>query len=318
MAETYEDYGDYSEELLYQEKSKLGKFFSFRTLKKILKWLFVFLVILVYGLLFFRLCTGGPPKALSRMVWTEKTLAAYTAAGGNLAVYSQEPVEHVAQDGYFGIYDILYIPEAKQLELTVRYNNSSTDKLRETLVEKETEARRTAIRDRLKAENEELSGSALSSLVEAELEKSLADDPITIALSETPFVFLLRDDFGRVYTSYAYLSGERTVYQYLRIVFEDVDLFGGAKTPAVHEYPAPQVDVPAYLYKGANAGNGEAVSYLYLDMYYEKDINFYGESFAYPLLVYRSASELTPYDYKKEVASTATEGLVYVDLLSGT
>ncbi len=314
MAENYNDYGDYSEELVYQSKSTLRKFFSWRTLKRVLKVLFLLLILFVYAILFFRLCSGSPPKSLTRLIWTESMLTAYAQAGEDFIVYSQEPAEHIAQDGYFGVYDIRYIPATEELQLTVRYNNSSTEKLEEELTEKETEARRAAIETRLREENPNMSGSELSSLVEAELTSELEENPIVIQLSEQPFLFILRDNYGRVYTSYSYISDEKTVYQYLRLSFEGVDLFGGETWSPSHEYPGPDVENPSDIYKGANAAQGDAITHLYLDMYYENDVNFNSETFAYPLLVYRSTSELERYDYSGELTSTVTEGLIHIDV----
>ena len=314
MAENYNDYGDYSEELVYQSKSTLRKFFSWRTLKRILKVLFLLLILFVYAILFFRLCSGSPPKSLTRLIWTESMLTAYAQAGEDFIVYSQEPAEHIAQDGYFGVYDIRYIPATEELQLTVRYNNSSTEKLEEELTEKETEARRAAIETRLREENPDMPGSELSSLVEAELTSELEENPIVIQLSEQPFLFILRDNYGRVYTSYSYISDEKTVYQYLRLSFEGVDLFGGETWSPSHEYPGPDVENPSDIYKGANAAQGDAITHLYLDMYYENDVNFNSETFAYPLLVYRSTSELERYDYSGELTSTVTEGLIHIDV----
>ena len=314
MAENYNDYGDYSEELVYQSKSTLRKFFSWRTLKRVLKVLFLLLILFVYATLFFRLCSGSPPKSLTRLIWTESMLTAYAQAGEDFIVYSQEPAEHIAQDGYFGVYDIRYIPATEELQLTVRYNNSSTEKLEEELTEKETETRRAAIETRLREENPDMSGSELSSLVEAELTSELEENPIVIQLSEQPFLFILRDNYGRVYTSYSYISDEKTVYQYLRLSFEGVDLFGGETWSPSHEYPGPDVENPSDIYKGANAAQGDAITHLYLDMYYENDVNFNSETFAYPLLVYRSTSELERYDYSGELTSTVTEGLIHIDV----
>lgn len=314
LAENYNDYGDYSEELVYQSKSKLGKFFSFRTLKRILKALFALLILFVYGILFFRLCTGSPPKSLSKLIWTEKMVEAYTASGGNLTVYSQEPVENVARDGYFGIYDIRYIPQTKEIQLTIRYNNSVKEKLYDELYEEETEKRRAEIQTKLKEENPDASDAVLAPLIEAELESNLQQNPIAIELSEQPFSFILRDNYGNVYTSYQYLSDEKTVYQYLRVSFDGVDLFGGKQQPPSHEYPSPDTENPVYIYKGANKAQSSEITYLYLDMYYENDVNFNSETFAYPLLVYKSTSELKNYPYTKEFSSTVTEGLTYVNV----
>ena len=135
-----------------------------------------------------------------------------------------------------------------------------------------------------------------------------------IQLSEQPFLFILRDNYGRVYTSYSYISDEKTVYQYLRLSFEGVDLFGGETWSPSHEYPGPDVENPSDIYKGANAAQGDAITHLYLDMYYENDVNFNSETFAYPLLVYRSTSELERYDYSGELTSTVTEGLIHIDV----
>lgn len=314
LAENYNDYGDYSEELVYQSKSKLGKFFSWRTLKTILKTLVVLLILLVYGILFFRLCSGNPPKSLTKLIWTDSMLTAYTASGGNLLVYSQEPAEHVAEDGYFGVYDIRYIPATEELQLTIRYNNSSKEKLEEELYEKETTARRAAIEARLKEENPGVPDATLAPLIEAELEGELQENPIVISLSDQPFVFILRDNYGKVYSSYSYITDEKTVYQYLRVSFEGVDLFGDGKEAPSHEYPAPDVENPADIYKGANAAQSSEITHLYLDMYYENDVNFNSETFAYPLLVYRSTSELEPYNYSKELSSVVTAGLTHIDV----
>lgn len=314
MAENYNDYGDYSEELVYQSKSKIGKFFSWRTLKTLLKAIGLLLILFVYGILFFRLCSGKPPKSLSKLIWTEKMLAAYAESGDSMTVYSQEPTEHVAQDGYFGVYDIRYIPMTNELQLTIRYNNSSKDKLYDELYAKETEARKNNILARLKEENPDASNTALSSLVEAEYEASLEEEPIEIILSEQPFIFILRDNYGKVYTSYCYLSAEKNVYQYLHVVFEDVNLFGNEKGTPTHEYPTPEINNPSDIYKGANAAKGNEITYLYLDMYYENDVNFNSETFAYPLLIYRSTAELENYRYTKEISSVVTAGLTYIDV----
>lgn len=314
MAENYNDYGDYSEELVYQSKSKIGKIFSWRTLKTIFKTLGILLILFVYAVLFFRLCSGNPPKKLSKLIWTEKMLAAYTESDGSMMIYSQEPVEHVADDGYFGIYDIRYIPMTHELQLTVRYNNSTKDKLYNELYEKEAEVRKNEILARIKEENPDASQSELSSLVDTEYEASIKENPIEIDLSEQPFVFILRDNYGKVYTSYSYLSDEKNVYQFLRIVFENVDLFGGEKAAPSHDYPTPAAACPSDLYKGANEAKGNEITHLYLDMYYENDVNFNSETFAYPLLVYRSTSELENYRYTKELSSVVTEGLSRIDV----
>ncbi|MBQ9747435.1 MAG: hypothetical protein IJV98_01500 [Clostridia bacterium] len=308
MAETWEDYGNMTEEEIYQRKSLFGKIFSLRSIKKFLKYLMYLLVLIVYGLLFFRLCTGKPPKELSEILWTASVHHAYTEHGGALAVYEQEPVESIADDGYFSISDICYIPEAGSFQLTVRYNNSSIEALEQSLITKRTAERRSA----LKAEHPEWTADK----IEAALEESLVSDPIVVEdLGKLPFVFVLRDDYGNVYGEYQYVHDSKTVYQYMRIAYENVYLFGdGTQDASKKDYPTPTAPMPAYLYKGAHASRGGEVNYLYMDMYYINDADVYSETFAYPLQVYTRTSELTKASLPDEIPSAPVSGLTHIDL----
>ena len=310
MAETWEDFGELAKEERYQAKSKLGKIFSFRTLKKCLKLLMYILVLVVYGLLFFRLCTGKPPKTLSEILWTESVYNAYEENGEKFLVYEQEPIESMAKDGYFGISDIRYIPSAKSFQLTVRYNNSSIEALEKSLIQKETAKRRADIM----AENPGIAEAAL----EEKLSASLTEDPIVIDdLGALPFVFVLRDDYGNVYSEYSYIHDSKTVYQYMRISYENVALFGSGEQIAPEKnYPTPDASMPGYIYKGANESDGKEVHYLYLDMYYANDVDVYSETFAYPLQVYTETSDLTHYEYEDEIKSAPVSDLTVVNIPS--
>ncbi len=320
MAETWEDFGELAKEERYQRKSTLGKIFSFRTLKKILKLTMYLLVFLVYGLLFFRLCTGKPPKALSEMLWTESVHEAYTASGNDLIVYEQEPIESIAKDGYFSVSDIRYIPEAETFQLTVRYNNSSIEALKKHLYDKEMNRRREAIKEtypELKELGKETTAyKEIMAKVEKELADAVAADPIVIDdLGDTPFVFVLRDDYGNVYSEYSYIHDAKTVYQYMRISYENVPIFGaGTQEAPEKQYPTPNASLPAYIYKGPHASKGGELHYLYMDMYYKNDADVYSETFAYPLQVYTQTSELLRYDYKSEVESAPQTGLTKVNI----
>ena len=308
MAETWEDFGELAKEERYQAKSKLGKIFSFRTLKKCLKLLMYILVLVVYGLLFFRLCTGKPPKTLSEILWTESVYNAYEENGEKFLVYEQEPIESMAKDGYFGISDIRYIPSAKSFQLTVRYNNSSIEALEKSLIQKETAKRRADIM----AENPGIAEAAL----EEKLSASLAEDPIVIDdLGALPFVFVLRDDYGNVYSEYSYIHDSKTVYQYMRISYENIALFGSGEQLAPEKnYPTPDVSMPGYIYKGTHESDGKEVHYLYLDMYYANDVDVYSETFAYPLQVYTETSDLIRYDFSDEIKSAPVSDLTVVHI----
>ncbi|MBQ8496739.1 MAG: hypothetical protein IJ489_04690 [Clostridia bacterium] len=315
MSEYYNNDENYEEELIYREKSTIDKIFSMRTLKTIVKGIMWVLVVIVYGMIFFRLCTGKPPKSISGLLWTSDTYAAYEKYGDELKIYSHEPVENIAEDGVSGIYDVVYIPAAKTLQMTVRYNKN----LAEEYYENQIEARRNAIEDSvIKSEGYERANLAnltseererFNALIEERLAKSLEEDPINVSDSEYPFVFVLRDNYGNVYAKYEYLSDTKTLYHYQRLSFSGIDLFGEEQTAPKNAYPSPEAADPAYIYKGAHASESNAVTYLYLDMYYEKEIDVNGEAFSYPLQVYTSEVELELYGFSKEIPTGLTEGL---------
>ena len=254
MSEYYSNADNYEEELIYRDKSTIEKIFSMRTLKTILKSIMWVLVVIVYGMIFFRLCTGKPPKSVSGILWTEDALAAYEQYGNDILIYSHEPVEHIAEDGVSGIYDIVYIPAAKTLQMTVRYNKN----LAEDYYDNQVQKRRDAIEDdviksegydrtqlsALSAEQRE----AYNALIEERLAASLAKDPIKVSDSQYPFVFVLRDNYNNVYATYEYVEDVKTLYRYQRLSFEGVDLFGSGQVMPETNYPSPEASYPAYIF----------------------------------------------------------------------
>ncbi len=318
MSEYYSNAENYEEELIYQEKSTIDKIFSVRTLKTIIKSIMWVLVVLVYGMIFFRLCTGKPPKSVSGILWTDGALAAYEEYGDNLLIYSHEPVENIAEDGVSGIYDIIYIPAAKTLQMTVRYNKN----LAEDYYENQVQKRRDEIEDEvIKSEGydrTQLSSltaeqrEAYNALIEARLAESLEADPINVSDSQYPFVFVLRDNYGNVYATYEYVADVKTLYCYQRLSFEGVDLFGVGQYMPETDYPSPEVSDPSYIFKGSHASESNEITYLYLDMYYEKEVDVYGEAFSYPLQVYVSDVELEIYDFSKELPDGAVDGITKI------
>lgn len=318
MSEYYSNADNYEEELIYQEKTRMEKIFSMRTVKTILKSIMWVLVVLVYGMIFFRLCTGKPPKSVSGILWTDDALAVYEEYGDNLLIYSHEPVENIAEDGVSGIYDIIYIPASKTLQMTVRYNKNLAEDYYENQVQKRRDAIEDAVikeegydRTQLSTLSEE-QRERYNALIEERLTASLAEDPINVSDSQYPFVFVLRDNYGKVYTTYEYVADVKTLYRYQRLSFEGVDLFGVGQFMPETEYPSPEASDPAYIFKGPHASESNEITYLYLDMYYEKDVDIYAEAFSYPLQVYVSDVELEVYDFSKELPNGAVEGITKV------
>ncbi len=97
-------------------------------IKTVVKSLFIALIIFIYGFFALRLCTSNPKTDI---LITKTTHDAYIADKDNFVMYTQNPQifidEHDSkqQTGYnLAIFNIVYIPQAKQLQVTVRYNKS--------------------------------------------------------------------------------------------------------------------------------------------------------------------------------------------------
>ena len=202
--------------------------------------------------------------------------------------------------------------------MTVRYNKT----LSEDYYENELQKRRDEIEDSV-IKSEGYDRTQLSTLtdeqrqkynalIEEKLAASLEENPIEVSDSQYPFVFVLRDNYGKVYNTYEYIADTKTLYYYQRLSFEGIDLFGDGQVSPETLYPSPKPENPAYIFKGPHASESNAITYLYLDMYYEKEVNVEAEPFAYPLQVYVSDVELEPYDFSKELPDGLSEGMTKV------
>ena len=104
------------EENVYREPTRAKK-----TVKIVLRILFIALGISVYGIFLIRSCLRNPEK---HILYTKELRAAEESGG--VTVYTQKPYDSINEneDGtfQFSIHDIYYIPETKQLQVTVRYN----------------------------------------------------------------------------------------------------------------------------------------------------------------------------------------------------
>ncbi len=117
----------------YGIKPELPK--PLKIIKFILKVFFLSLIIFIYGFFILRICTSDPDRDV---IWTDKTLEAYESDKENFVIYTQEPQVFIdehdeqTQTGFnLSVFHISYIPSAKQLQVTVRYNQSALPKLQE-------------------------------------------------------------------------------------------------------------------------------------------------------------------------------------------
>ncbi|MBO4355430.1 MAG: hypothetical protein J5850_01065 [Clostridia bacterium] len=208
----------------------------------ILKWAAIAIIVLVIGLLFFRIFIKNDPAQAKQFVWTKETVEAYNADKDSFKVYSYEltsynkPIgvkdengvqeyerityNNITTDGTFSFNNLVYVPSSKELQITVRYNRKAVESLKETLM-----------------------------LTEVDKE---------------PFFFALEDLNGNYYSSYYFTSFSRFTYEYRRLVFKDVDLSN--------------------------------VDMLYLNVYYNKNVNLSSPLRFYPGKKYQVTLSMPIYD----------------------
>ena len=95
-------------------------------IKRIIKW-FVAIACLA---LIWRVLFAGSEITLDEFIPTKTTAAAYTDSG-DLKILTNEVAEEISEGGYFSAYGFFYSPETKELQVTVRYNNSTLDRLKD-------------------------------------------------------------------------------------------------------------------------------------------------------------------------------------------
>jgi hypothetical protein len=318
LAEDFNDFGSYRRQLEdeeFQSRSVIRKIFSFRALKFAVKWFFYALIFMVFALLIWRIFSSKLPKAASKLIWTENMYSAYQEYGDDLLIYTQDVGKAYDKDGKFSPHALYYIPAAKEMQLTIRYNKSTLDKLAQELTDAAMEKMANELTEQARTE---LGGAFTDKdIVTPDTlgDRFTEDDVITAEeLPQMPFAFKLRDNFGNIYTEYSYTTFTKDRYVYVRISFYDVDVFNIKKSSPTLNLPTPEVSNPDYIYKGAFAAEylKSPVETIYIDSYYAGDA--LNEAFAEPITIYRSARDTTVYSYDKPKG--VTEGLISVDSIA--
>ena len=102
---------------------------------RLVRLLFVLLIIAVWALLMWRIfISSKPPKEMDRLSPNAALSAAYSANGGQLSPYTQEQSTVTRGEnnyGYFGVTRAVFVPEAGQVQVTFRYNNSTLKAVQE-------------------------------------------------------------------------------------------------------------------------------------------------------------------------------------------
>ena len=136
-------------------------------------------------------------------------------------------------------------------------------------------------------------------------------------ISDTPFVFVLEDNNGNLYTSYNSVKFKRTLYQYERVSFHIPNmLVSELKLNELINYPTPEIDNYVYIYKGPMVGvpGDDLITKIYFSAYYEKDVNFDSAPFTSGIVVYSNTTEMSRYDYKNELNGGVSDNIKQVNV----
>lgn len=142
---------DYEKE--YEEYTETGMSHGRLVFKKCLKYAFRALVVGVIALIFWRIFfSGSVPKSMKQLIVTDSLYQAYEEKGENLLLYTQEYDPVNMEDttaGYFWVSDTVFIPEANQVQVVIRYNNSTLKHIAEdfSLTEEEMPSREDDVLD---------------------------------------------------------------------------------------------------------------------------------------------------------------------------
>lgn len=179
-----------------------GRLTPWRILKGVIRFLFLALVAAIVVFFGWRTVSHNTdPDEMTVLVPNEALRAAYAEHGDELELYRQEQGSYTRADrneGYFFIRQAVFIPQAEQVQILFRYNNSTIAALTEDYALTETPDR---------AEH-------------------LYDLSIVIKKDLTPDIY---DDFDEegCYTLERYYpslenSGTRNVYNYRKAVFDGI------------------------------------------------------------------------------------------------
>ena len=103
-----------------------------RIIGRVLKITMGLLVLSVCLILLFRICSSGDPKSVDVLIPNEELCRLYEEKGDKVLLrYQNQPSitrgEH--NSGYFSVTQYVFIPEADQVQLVFRYNNSTLEHL---------------------------------------------------------------------------------------------------------------------------------------------------------------------------------------------
>lgn len=166
---------------------KKKKITAGKVIKITFKTIVLGISLFIYGFFMLRLCTMDAPEDMQKILWNDVNRAAYAADPAGFEAFDQEPDSFINPEGTFWVSDIVHLPDAKQLQVTVKFNNSTRDHLKARLID-----------------------------------QKIVDDGY--AVPEEPFDYTLIDNNGTRYHPSAVTTATKQNYNFRRFIFENVDM----------------------------------------------------------------------------------------------
>lgn len=107
---------------------------AFRISGKIIKYFFILLVVAINAFLLWRIFSSNDPKSMKELSPNEALAAAYEKDGDLVGMFSQEQRSITSGEENYGLFAVsktVFIPSANQIQVTVRYNNSTLRRTQE-------------------------------------------------------------------------------------------------------------------------------------------------------------------------------------------
>ena len=91
----------------------------------------------VVGIIGWRIISSGVPTEMKTLIPNDKLTEAYYKNGESLNIFYQGDLDNITRteynSGYFSVHNVAFIDEAEQLQVVVRYNNSTLKNLQKDL-----------------------------------------------------------------------------------------------------------------------------------------------------------------------------------------
>ncbi len=97
-----------------------------------IKFLFTLFIAFVCGFLLWRIFSSGDPKSMKTVSVNEGIYEAYSESDGELYIFRQEQNTTTRAErnaGYFSVTRAIFVPDANQIQVVLRYNNSTIKSL---------------------------------------------------------------------------------------------------------------------------------------------------------------------------------------------